>query len=79
MVKRDVRSGARLRDLADKADASRRSRYVCPKCKKKSVKRISNSVWECKSCSAIIAGGSYSLSSGAGEQVRKLIEEKRRG
>ncbi len=78
MVKSTVRGGARLRELVSKANRARSSKYVCPKCQKKRVKRISNSVWECRGCGVRIAGAAYSLSTEAGSQAKKLLAEKPR-
>ena len=70
-----VRYGAELRKRADKVDVLRRSLFTCLKCGKKKVKRQSNSLWECKACNAVFAGGTYSLSTPAGEVTARLIEE----
>jgi len=37
-----------------------------------------NSLWECKSCGGVFAGGAYSLSTPSGEVARRLILEQRR-
>ena len=75
MSKRNVRSGAELRKRADSMDTLRRARFVCGACGKKKVKRRGNSVWECKSCGAVFAGGTYSLSTPSGEVAARLIKE----
>ncbi len=75
MSKRNVRFGAEIRKRAEKVDISRRSLFPCPKCGKKKVKRRGNSLWECKSCEAVFAGGTYSLSTPAGEVASRLVEE----
>ena len=75
MSKRDVRSGAELRKRADSMDTLRRTLFVCSACGKKKVKRRSNSVWECKSCGAVFAGGTYSLSTPSGDVATRLIKE----
>ena len=70
-----VRYGAELRKRAASVDVVRRSLFACPKCGKKKVKRQGNSKWMCKSCGAIIAGGTYSLTTPAGEVATRLIQE----
>jgi ribosomal protein eL43 len=77
MADRNVRYGAEIRKLADAADKSRRARYPCPKCGKKSVKRISNSIWRCASCGGEFAGGAYSLSTPTGDVSSRQIGELR--
>lgn len=75
MSNRNVRYGAELRKRADKVDTLRQSLFACPKCGKKKVKRRGNSVWECKSCGAVLAGGTYSLSTPAGESAARMVSE----
>jgi large subunit ribosomal protein L37Ae len=77
MSNKNVRSGAELRKRADKVDAIKSSSFACPKCGKKKVKRKGNSLWECKSCGGVFVGGTYSLSTPAGEVAARLFEEKR--
>ncbi|MEM2963051.1 MAG: hypothetical protein QXN01_00970 [Candidatus Anstonellales archaeon] len=75
MVKQAVRGGASLRELAAKANISKRFKYICPKCGKKRVKRVCFSIWKCRACATMIAGAAYSLSSEAGSHIKKLLEE----
>jgi large subunit ribosomal protein L37Ae len=75
MSKRNVRYGAELRKRADSVDEARRSLFVCSACGKKKVKRQGNSLWGCKSCGAVFAGGTYSLSTPSGDVTARLIEE----
>ncbi len=78
MVKKDVRHGAELRKRAQKVDKMRQSLFLCPKCGKKKVKRKSNSLWKCRSCNAVFAGGTYSLSTPAGDLAKRQISEYKR-
>jgi ribosomal protein eL43 len=71
----NVRYGMELRKRANATAASRRAKYACPKCSKVSVRRISNSIWQCFSCNAKFAGAAYSFTTPAGEVATRLIEE----
>jgi len=75
MSKRNVRYGAELRKRADSVDESRRALFTCSACGKKKVKRSGNSLWSCKSCGAVFAGGTYALSTASGDVTARLIEE----
>ena len=75
MSNRNVRYGAELRKRADSVDTARRSCFTCSACGKKKVKRKGNSLWACKSCGAIFAGGTYSLSTPSGDVAARLIAE----
>lgn len=75
MANRKVRFGAELRKRADSVDEARRSQFTCGACGKKKVKRRGNSLWECKACGAVFAGGTYSLSTPSGDVAARLIAE----
>lgn len=79
MADRNVRYGAEIRKLADAADKSRRSKYACPKCGKKAVKRASNAIWQCSSCGAQMAGGAYALATPTGEVATRQAGEYSKG
>ena len=70
-----VRYGAELRKRAGKVDTLRRSLFICSKCGKKKVKRQGNSLWECQACRTVFVGGTYSLTTPAGEVATRLIQE----
>ncbi|MCX8197903.1 MAG: 50S ribosomal protein L37ae [Candidatus Micrarchaeota archaeon] len=75
MADRNVRYGAEIRKRAEKVDAVRRSTFICPSCSKKKVKRKGNSLWACKSCGAVFAGGAFSLATPTGMVAARMIEE----
>ncbi|VVB99990.1 50S ribosomal protein L37Ae [uncultured archaeon] len=75
MSKQGVRYGAELRKRAEKVDTLRTSLFACPRCGKKKVRRKGNSIWECKACGSVFAGGTYSLSTPAGEVATRQIDE----
>ncbi len=73
---RTAKYGATNRKLVKKVQEQKRKRYECPKCNKVKVRRKSYAQWECRSCGALFAGAAYTLSSKAGETIKRLIYEK---
>jgi large subunit ribosomal protein L37Ae len=78
MSNKSVRYGAELRKRAEKVDGLRQSKFACPACGKKKVMRKGNSLWECKSCGGVFSGGTYSLSTPAGEVAARLVAEQKK-
>ncbi len=54
------RYGRRVKVMLEKIERKQRALYVCPSCKRKSLKRVSVGIWKCKKCNAKFAGGAYS-------------------
>jgi len=77
MSNKHVRSGAELRKRAEKVDKLRQSSFPCPTCGKKKIKRQGNSRWECKGCGSVFAGGTYSLSTPAGDVASRLLADQK--
>ncbi|OAT06631.1 50S ribosomal protein L37Ae [Blastomyces gilchristii SLH14081] len=57
-----TRYGASLRKQVKKMEVSQHARYVCTFCGKNSVKRKAVGIWECRSCSKVVAGGAWTVS-----------------
>lgn len=53
---RTARYGRKIRKLYEKAEGNKKKSYECPKCGKRSVRRVSYALWRCNSCGAQIAG-----------------------
>ncbi|MFQ5406630.1 MAG: 50S ribosomal protein L37ae [Candidatus Micrarchaeia archaeon] len=53
------------------------AKYACPSCGKKKVKRVSNALWKCSSCSAAFAGGAYAPQTMVGVTARKNLSRAR--
>lgn len=70
-----VRYGAEIRKRVEKIEKTKRELFICPTCQKKKVKRIGNSLWKCKSCGSVFAGGAYSLTTSTGEIASRLVQE----
>jgi large subunit ribosomal protein L37Ae len=79
MVTKSPKYGRRIRKLAGAATSKKLDSYECPKCGKKSVKRISYALWKCKSCGAKIAGGAYALSTPTGQSARRMVAKENAG
>lgn len=58
------RYGLSVKKQIRSIDQMRSSKYTCPRCYKKNVKRVSSGIWECRSCSYKFAGGAYSPRTG---------------
>jgi len=78
MVKAGVRYGADMRKITRKIKKNKTSRYSCPTCGKKSVKRKGYARWKCKSCGSEYAGGAYSFTTPGGESVKRMIVNVKR-
>ncbi|MEW6528699.1 MAG: 50S ribosomal protein L37ae [Candidatus Micrarchaeota archaeon] len=72
---RTPKYGAKLRKLYNSVDKAKNTKYICPKCSKTNVKRISNAIWLCNSCNAKMSGGAYTLTTGIGEVANRIIKE----
>lgn len=75
MANASIRYGASIRKRYLKIRAEKRSRYLCDVCGKDAVRRRGTSIWECRHCGTIYAGGAYSIKTAAGSVAKRLIEE----
>lgn len=53
-----------------------KTRYKCDTCGKMAVRRKGTGIWHCEYCNATYAGGAYTLKTGAGEIVSKLLNRQ---
>jgi len=53
------RYGRRVKVVLKKIEKKQKDLYICPTCKRKSLKRSSVGIWICKKCKAKFAGGAY--------------------
>mmetsp|Transcript_17902 Transcript_17902/g.36801 ORF Transcript_17902/g.36801 Transcript_17902/m.36801 type:complete len:93 (+) Transcript_17902:73-351(+) len=72
-----TRYGSSLRKQVKKMEISQHSKYTCIFCGKKSMKRTSVGIWQCKSCKRSYAGGAYSLHTGGAVTIRSTIRRLR--
>jgi large subunit ribosomal protein L37Ae len=75
MANASIRYGARIRKRARTIKGQKQATYKCDMCGRTSVKRIGTSIWKCKHCGATYAGGAYTMTTPAGEVVKRLIED----
>ncbi len=59
---RTAKYGVSVRNRVDAIKKLRAVKYTCPRCKRKSIKRLASGIWECKKCGLKIADNAYSLS-----------------
>tara|TARA_Y100000310_G_C20480220_1_gene714312 strand:+ start:633 stop:836 length:204 start_codon:yes stop_codon:yes gene_type:complete len=56
-----ARYGASVREKLEKVEKKQKAIYKCPYCHKKSVKRESAGIWQCKKCDKKFTGKAYEL------------------
>ncbi len=74
MVNASVRYGASIRKRYAAVKAKKQAFYKCEACGKMSVRRMGTSIWKCRHCGAVYAGGAYTMTTPEGEVARRLIE-----
>ena len=67
------RYGKRIRDEYSRIYRMQHEKYECPKCKKKSVKRIAAGIWQCSKCGAKFAGAAFTFKSGLIEKGEESV------
>ena len=67
------RYGVKLRKKYDEVKRKQSTKYTCPKCGKKKLRRQGFAQWECRSCKAVFAGGAFEPETGAGATAKKAI------
>ena len=72
-----ARYGRGIKKKINSTEQSSHAKYVCPKCNKKTIKRISAGIWKCRKCNAKIAGGAYSLTTSSTEMIEKIFAKKK--
>ncbi len=74
MANPSIRYGASIRKRYAAVKREKQARYKCEICGKTTVKRISTSIWKCRHCSTIYAGGAYTMTTTAGESAKSLVQ-----
>jgi large subunit ribosomal protein L37Ae len=68
-----TRYGAKLRKQAKAIEILQRTKYTCPFCGKKSIKRSAVGIWRCKACRRCIAGGAWEFATSAALTAKTTI------
>ncbi len=75
MANFSIRYGASIRKRYKAVRADKSAHYKCEMCGRLSVKRTGTSIWKCKHCNTIYAGGAYTMTTAAGEVARRLVQD----
>ncbi|MHC1599048.1 MAG: 50S ribosomal protein L37ae [Candidatus Methanofastidiosia archaeon] len=67
------RYGRKIRKRVSSIEQRMRQKHLCPSCGRKSVKRTSTAIWECKKCGAKFAGGAYVPQTPSGKTAQRVI------
>jgi large subunit ribosomal protein L37Ae len=78
MGKYGTRYGAALKKMAKKLNESTSATYVCPFCGKDAIRRVAVSVWKCRRCNKILAGGAWQLATPSALSVKTTIHRLRK-
>ncbi len=68
-----ARYGTKVRDSYRDVMKKQKAKYVCPKCGKKKVRRVSYAIWECSSCGYKFAGGAYTPWTNLGKVAMRVV------
>ncbi|MCL5404755.1 MAG: 50S ribosomal protein L37ae [Candidatus Marsarchaeota archaeon] len=74
MASPNIRYGARIRKRQRAIKSEKIAKYKCERCGAIAVKRISTSIWECRHCKTVYAGGAYTMTTAAGEVAKRQID-----
>lgn len=81
-----VRYGKKVREGLAQVKKKKKEKHECPNCSKKSLKRLSTGIWQCKSCGIKVTSQAYAyqardrqkqrLQVSEGENEEAAVEEK---
>jgi large subunit ribosomal protein L37Ae len=68
------RYGVKARTLVREIESQQKSRHTCPQCGQQAVRRTSTSIWACRKCGAVFAGGAYLPTTPAGAVADRVLK-----
>lgn len=74
MANASIRYGASIRKRYTKIKKEKSSFFHCEMCGKDAVRRLGTGIWRCRHCNTTYAGGAYSMTTPAGVNARRAIE-----
>ncbi len=74
MVSPNIRYGARIRKRQRAIKQQKITVYKCESCGVLAVRRAGTSIWECRHCGAVYAGGAYTMTTSAGDIAKRQIK-----
>ncbi|MHA1231894.1 MAG: 50S ribosomal protein L37ae [Candidatus Helarchaeota archaeon] len=67
-----TRYGATLRKRIRNIEIKSKSKFRCPLCRTRAVKRVSNGIWQCRKCNAKMSGGAWVLETMEGKKSKRI-------
>ena len=74
-----VRYGRKIRKMVASIEEQTRAAHKCPRCGKKSVKRVGTGIWRCSRCGYTFAGVTYIPQTPMGIAVQRAIRREAEG
>jgi large subunit ribosomal protein L37Ae len=68
------RYGVKSRTMVREVEHLQKQLHACPQCGQKKVQRTSTSIWECKKCGYVFAGGAYMPNTPAGTVAERILK-----
>lgn len=68
-----ARYGSTVRKRVEKIERKKKRKYMCPNCKKRTLRWISIGLWECRKCGFKMAGAAFEPRSDVGMKMRSLL------
>jgi large subunit ribosomal protein L37Ae len=70
-----IRYGASIRKRVAAVTQKKHMKYTCEACGHTAVRRSGTSIWTCRHCNAVFAGGAFTMTTPEGQVARRLIED----